>query len=174
MISAQRSAETIPKTRNSTLGLRQSKTKSETEKTNTELWKLEYMSTSDAVSAIRQKYQPIASATEATKISQLNNDQPSEQNDSKDIFSRGRKRESLTEQKALRLKIESVAAKCAFANENLIKHALQSTNMDTLKAVKHLKTQRLYQVFPEKICQKALQRANFDPDYALKILQKQA
>lgn len=139
MISPQTSAPILPPTRNTTIGFPRNSARPETEKINTELVKLEYMSTSDAVSAIRQKYQPTASASEATKISQQNKDHPSDQSDPKDIFARGRKRESLTEQKALRLKIESVASKCPFANENLIKQALQSTNLDTLKAVKHLK-----------------------------------
>lgn len=138
-ISPQTSAPILRQTRNTTIGFPQKTAKPETDKINTELVKLEYMSTSDAVSAIRQKYQPTASATEATKISQEKKDHPSDQSDPKDIFARGRKRESLTEQKALRLKIESVASKCPFANENLVKQALQSTNLDTLKAVKHLK-----------------------------------
>ena len=144
MISPQTSAPILPPTRNTTICFPRNTAKPETEKINTELVKLEYMSTSDAVSAIRQKYQPIASASEATKIPQQNKDHPSDQNDPKDIFARGRKRESLTEQKALRLKIESVASKCPFANENLVKQALQSTNLDTLKAVKHLKVFSLF------------------------------
>ena len=135
MISPQRPTQVIPPSRQTSIGIPNQRAPEDEKSINNDMSKLAFMSASDAVSALRQKYQPVSALTTSEA---KENSQP-EREEERDIFARGRKRESITEQKAMRLKIDSVAAKCPFTSEIAIKQALERTNMDTLKAIKQLK-----------------------------------
>merc|ERR1712130_1009188 len=127
-----------------------------------------FMSSSDAVEALRKKYGLISNdATERKAHSSATAPDATK----RDIFDTARKKSAM-EVKQHELQVATLVKQCPGSTHFQAENALKANGFNVPRALKTLKVERLFLLASESDCREALRRANGDPDMAHSILQQ--